>query len=249
MIVTVLISIVTGLVFAIIINYLADVLPAGGRIGKVYCRQCGTAHRYNTYLLLQKCRNCGKDPLRRSNLVIIFMLVASGIIVYLSPESILKGTIDLVVLSFLVLITVIDIEHHLVLHVTSLAGVILFGAIGIYTNGLVPALMGGGINFLVMFLIFIAGHFYSAYKTKKIGIEMDDAIGFGDVTFSGVAGLLLGWPYSITAIIFGIIAGGAWSIGYLVYSLLKKKDAPLGVFIAYAPFIALATGVLWFLLH
>jgi hypothetical protein len=59
---------------------------------------------------------------------------------------------ETIIFSLLILITVIDIEHHLVLNMISLVGVIIFGIIGINSHGWLATLIGG-LTVCVMFVL------------------------------------------------------------------------------------------------
>ena len=139
----------------------------------------------------------------------------------------------------------IDIEHHLVLNMVSLVGAIIFGIIGIISHGWLATLIGGLTGFGVMFGLFLLGKLYSQYVSRKRGIEVEDGIGFGDVTLSAVCGLLLGWPGVIGGLFLSIILGGIWSLGMILAAMIRKRENPLLKYIAYAPFITIATGALW----
>ena len=70
-------------------------------------------------------------------------------------------------------------------------------------------------------------------------------MGFGDVSLVSVCGLLLGWPGVIAAVVFAILLGGFCSICLIIFAWFTKKENVLMRYIAYAPFITIATAVLW----
>lgn len=154
---------------------------------------------------------------------------------------------DILVYLFLILITVIDIEHHLVLHVISLAGAILFGIIGVISHGWLLTALGGLAGFGIMLLFYLLGRAFSGYIGHKRGIEVDEGMGFGDVNLGGICGLLLAWPGIVGGIFIGVILGGIWSVLLITQATLRKKEKPMLEYIAYAPFITIATAALWFL--
>jgi hypothetical protein len=157
--------------------------------------------------------------------------------------------INWLVAGYLLLIIVIDIEHHLVLHPVIFAGVLLLGYIGGIAHSFILTIIGGAFGFLIMLSIYFIGQFYSKYKTRKSSTEVEDAVGFGDVTFGGVCGLLVGWPNIIPALVAAIIMGGLWSILVILISMIKNKENMISTFIAYAPFFAISTGFIWFVLQ
>ena len=68
-----------------------------------------------------------------------------------------------------------------------------------------------------------------------------EALGFGDVKLALFMGLLLGWPYTFTAIFYGVLLAGVVSIGVIVRRRSMKGT------IAYGPY--LAAGAIIMLLY
>jgi leader peptidase (prepilin peptidase)/N-methyltransferase len=68
-----------------------------------------------------------------------------------------------------------------------------------------------------------------------------EALGFGDVKLAAFMGLLLGWPYTFTAVFYGVLIAGLVSIGVIVWRRSMKGT------IAYGPY--LAAGALILLLY
>lgn len=242
-------ALLLGWFAGVIINYLADTLPTHRRLIKIACSSCGKTYTPGSYLFLFKCTHCNHKHSFLRLITPVVMIILALLIFYFSTATALSKGIDLLVATYLLLIIVIDVEHHLVLHITTAAGAVLLGLLGFIEHGVWPTLIGGAAGFAIMYLFFIIGHFYSRIKSKRSGVEIEDAIGFGDVTFSVVCGLLLGWPNIIAGLMAGIVFGGIWSLGILVFVLLKKSGDISTSFMAYAPFIAVSTGLLWFLVH
>jgi leader peptidase (prepilin peptidase)/N-methyltransferase len=59
-----------------------------------------------------------------------------------------------------------------------------------------------------------------------------EALGFGDVKLALFMGLLLGWPYTFTAIFYGVFLAGLISIGVIVWRRSLRGT------IAYGPYLA-----------
>ncbi len=241
----ILFFIICGWTIGVIINYLSDTLPVYRRLKFPGCEYCQNRISILDYYLGIKCHNCGKA--RKIRFWIINVLICT-VIIYESIVSIgnsAKLISETIIFSLLILITVIDIEHHLVLNMVSLVGAIIFGIIGIISHGWLATLIGGLTGFGVMFGLFLLGKLYSQYVSRKRGLEVEDGIGFGDVTLSAVCGLLLGWPGVIGGLFLSIILGGIWSLGMILAAMIRKRENPLLKYIAYAPFITIATGALW----
>jgi prepilin signal peptidase PulO-like enzyme (type II secretory pathway) len=181
--------------------------------------------------------------------VLFLMIIVFLLLTAYRPGDLTHILINWLVAGYFLLIIVIDTEHHLVLHLTSIAGALLLGTVGSVAHSLLLTIIGGLVGFLVMLGVFLIGHLYSKYKTRKSGTEIEDAVGFGDVTFGGVCGLLVGWPNIIPALVIAIIMGGLWSVLIVLISMIRKKTNVISSFIAYAPFFAISTGLIWIVLQ
>ena len=130
----------------------------------------------------------------------------------------------LLVLVYFGIVVVIDMEHSLILHMVSLSGAILALAIGIWLNGYKETLFSGLVGFMLMFLLYLFGILFARWASRRRGQAMDEeALGFGDVTLSGVMGLLLGWPEVIRWFVISIFVGAVISMAYLITMLVARK--------------------------
>jgi leader peptidase (prepilin peptidase)/N-methyltransferase len=147
---------------------------------------------------------------------------------------------------FFVLVVVIDIEHRLILHPVSLVGVAIGGLVGWWMHGLLPTLIGGLVGFGTMYLLFKFGELFTRISSRLRGEPIDEvALGFGDVNLSGVLGLLLGWPVILMGLILAILAGGLYSLVYLLLSIVLGRYRSFEA-MPYAPYLILAAALLLF---
>jgi leader peptidase (prepilin peptidase)/N-methyltransferase len=154
-------------------------------------------------------------------------------------------------------VTVIDLEHRLILHPVSLIGVALGAGIGIYLHGVYLTLLGGAVGFGIMLILYYLGVGYvrlitrrkrklaeqQAVESQEEQGEMGEGLGFGDVNLSGVIGLMLGWPGIIAGLILGIILAGIASLGYILFMVLSKRYHP-NMALPYGPYLVAAAVVL-----
>lgn len=212
-VIKVLEAVIAGWICGVIINYLSDTLPDHRRFRLPYCSECKQDVSVLNYISGQPCKKCGSPKKTRFWLVIIVSVLLFIYLLFIPGITITTLVMDILVYLFLILITVVDIEHHLVLHVISLAGAILFGIIGVISHGWLQTALGGLAGFGIMLLFYLLGRAYSGYVAHKRGVEIDEGMGFGDVNLGGVCGLLLGWPGIVGGIFIGVILGGigAWS--------------------------------------
>lgn len=257
-----LFPVVLGWLAGLFINYAADVLPATRRFSRPTCPQCQAPFAWADYLLLRPCRNCGNRRSLRTWLVQI-LTVAAFAYIWLFPSKALGIPLGMLVLIYFGIIVVIDLEHRLILHPTSLAGAILGVVVGTYINsrinqnglliGLEKSLLGGVVGFGVMFLIYQLGALVARYRARRMlaaGQAADDeeALGGGDVYLAGVLGLMLGWDFIPIGLAWGVIFGGMVSL-ILVLALLvtrRYRNAALMTFIPYGPFFILGAALLLF---
>ena len=121
---TLLLPIVLGWLAGLFINYCADVLPLTRRFSQPVCRKCGAPFSWVDYLALRACRTCGEGRSLRTWLVQI-LATAAFVYFWMVPSKALGIPLGMVVLIYFGIITVIDLEHRLILHPTSLAGAVL----------------------------------------------------------------------------------------------------------------------------
>jgi len=251
---TVLLPLLLGWLAGWGINYLADVLPVTRRFSRPQCSHCQNPYKWKEYLLFTNCTACGKRRSLRS-LFVQAVLTVSPVLIWLFPNPHLPFVLALILLAFLTLVLVIDIEHRLILHPVSWVGAGLGLVIGTTLNGygttlktgLLNTLLGGAFGFGVMLIFYFIGEAYVRYMAKKRGLPSDEvALGFGDVNLSGILGMLLGWPVIVAGLFFAILAGGLVSLA-IVVKMLVSKNYKAFTAIPYAPFLILAAIFLIYL--
>lgn len=124
-------AIVTGMA----VNYMADVLPLTRSFSKPLCLDCGAELNLRDYLLLRPCNNGHRRGIRA--LVVLIFIASSSLYVWFYPPEKIGYTIGLILITYFSLIFVIDLEHRLILHPTSVAGIVI---------GLVPALSNAALH-------------------------------------------------------------------------------------------------------
>ncbi len=216
-----------GLAAGILVNYLADVLPATRRLSAPPWWPL-SAESINDYL-----------QLGRVVLVLLAYITAALLLVRFPPAELSRAFLALLLIHFGVVI-VIDIEHRAILHPVSLTGAILFGLWGILRRGWLATLLGGAAGFLIMLAFYWLGEQLGRWLARRRGEAWDDvALGFGDVNLSGVIGLLLGWPSVLGGLVLGILTGGVYSAGHILVQVLRRRYRALAA-IPYGPFLSIS---------
>jgi len=258
-----LIPAVLGWVAGIFINYTSDVLPITRRFSPPVCSNCQATFSWADYLTLRACNNCGTRRSFRTWLVQI-LTVASFLYFWLLPPKSLGLPLSLIVMVYFGVIMVVDLEHRLILHPTSVFGAVLGLIAGSYLNsrinnngffvGAGMSLLGGAIGFGVMFLLYKIGELVARIRAKRMQAtgqanDEEEALGGGDVFLLGVLGLMVGWPFIVNVLVYGVLFGGITSVFILLAMLVQRKYASeaLMVFIPYGPYFVLSTVYVLFL--
>ena len=239
--ITIAIPLILGLFAALLVNYLADVLPATRKLTSPICKHCTAKITWADYLVFKPGTDCGHPRGKRAWATLILGIMAT-VYMWLSPPVELGFWLGYILLIYFAVVFVIDIEHKLVLHPVSYFGVVLGIIIGTKLHGIINALLGGVLGFGIMFGLYYLGVLFARTMSKRRGetvIEEGDALGFGDVNLAGILGLILGVKLIWIGIIFAILAGGALSL-VLILGMLALKRYENFMAIPYAPFLILS---------
>jgi leader peptidase (prepilin peptidase)/N-methyltransferase len=187
--------------------------------------------------LLARCRKCGEPISWRypvveliTGLFFVWALAERGLTLDLIPA--------LLLVTGLVAITGIDLDHQLIPDAISLPGI----AVGVvasavtgrpgWLDSLIGVLVGGGIFLLII-------------------VASRGGMGGGDMKMGAMLGAFLGWQLVLVAILLAILAGGALAIGVLLLRRKGRKDAlPFGPFLALGGLVSLFQGealLTWYL--
>jgi prepilin signal peptidase PulO-like enzyme (type II secretory pathway) len=163
----------------------------------------------------------------------------------------------MIILIYFGIITIIDLEHRLILHPTSLFGAALGVIVGTYIYSkkfsllasVGQSLLGGLIGFGVMFLLYQLGTLVTRYRARKMQAagqadDEEEALGGGDVYLLGVLGLMVG-PLVTAVLVYGVLLGGLVSIILLIMLLIQRRyssDA-LMLFIPYGPYFIMVAFI------
>jgi hypothetical protein len=244
--------IIIGWLAGYIVNYLADVLPFTRRFSQPACSQCNMPFAWQDYLLFKICQN-GHSRTVRTWIVQVTMMAISAYI-WMKPPSRIGYILGLVLVIYFAVIFVIDMEHRLILHPTSIFGAFLGLGIGWLKWGLLPTLLGGLGGLLIMLAFYYFGVLFARIRTKRMlsqGIEADDeeALGAGDVILTTILGFIVGWPLIWLCLLYGILLGGLFSLLILLWLVITRKYGKnaLMLFIPYGPyFITSAFFIVYF---
>jgi len=240
------IFVLLGMIIASFLNVCADRLPAGQSLvyPPSHCPACSRRLAVKdlipvfSYLWLRgRCRYC-RAPIPRRVLWVEIATAALFGLAYWQYGLSIELPIILFYISLFMVILVIDLEHGLILNKIVYPALVVALLLSIFFTiflpqvGIVPniarAAIGGGIGFVVFFLIVIVSR---------------GGMGFGDVKLAALIGLTTGFPLVVVALLMGMILGGLAAVILLGFKIKKRKEAiPFGPFLAVAAIATLLWG-------
>ncbi len=206
-----------ALLAAIALQFLAGWLPLGGQLRQAW-------HRTFIAFTHEQGEVRGRMLLRLAALS-----VTCGLILWQSygvAHSLAQQAVLVMIGFYLLLIAVIDIDHHLVLNrmlLWSLPMLIVLSLLGLLPD-LPHALLGSIVGLIIFGLLAAIGR---------------GAMGMGDVKLAGWIGFVLGYPQVFSALLLGIIAGGVAALVLLLLRRISSKQS-----LAYAPYLALGAWLM-----
>lgn len=181
-------------------------------------------------LLKGKCRYCKVKVSSRYAIVELLTGVLFAL-TYITFGYEIQTIYYVFLVSLLIIITFIDIDHYIIPDNLILIGcitaiIVNFLGYGVpFIDGLKGALFAGG-GVLVVTLII-------EYVVKK------EVMGGGDIKLYAMVGLFLGTKLSLLTILLSIYIGGAYGIIFIIYNKVKNRE--FSSMIPFGPFISIAT--------
>ena len=177
-----------------------------------------------------------------------------------NPHLVNVGTLQLILwlayMAIFALITIIDIEHKLILFVVIIPSAILAlidallttvlpTSFGMKAPGITEALLGGVLGFLVFFMMYNGGALFTYVLGKLRGEAINEvAFGYGDVMMATVSGLILGWQVFIIAIVVIVFLGAAGAAIYLISRSVLGQRYSAFTALPYGPYIVAGTIIM-----
>ncbi len=180
-------------------------------------------------------------------------MLAVSITTWMNPPLKIGYLLGIILLTYFGTVFVIDMEQRLILHPTSIFGVVLGLIVGTVSHGVKATLLGGLGGLLLMLGFYYFGVLFARIRTKRmlaLGQETDDeeALGAGDVILATILGLMLGWPLIWFGLLLGILLGGFFSLMLILWLVVTRKYGKnaLMLFIPYGPYFIMSAFLIIF---
>jgi len=234
---------VLGLITGQLINYFCDTLPRTRKITLPFCIHCEQKFSLKDYLLFQACKECGHGRSKRSWIVLCVTAFVFSILWVLTPVK-LGFWASTVIFTYFMIVFVMDLEFRVIVYPLTIFGYLFAIPFGIFIHGWQEAVIGGAAGFGIMAILYLLGIGFIKILSKARNMEISEvALGFGDVTLSGILGFLLGWPLISASLFASIVLGGLFSLIMIIIHSLRRDYSPLTA-IPYAPFLLIGAAVL-----
>lgn len=243
-----------GFILGIVINAMADNLPHRRLPLPARCESCGGPRRAASWSGLvaffvgaRSCPYCGVRRSVRAPLVEVAAAAGAVLLYFQEPAPQVYWPSLFVGVVFL-LIVVIDIEHRLILHAVTGPSALVVGILGAIDPhlGLTRTLLGGVAGFAIVLGLYLLGILFARALSRARGQPLDEvAFGFGDVTLAGLIGLAVGWPGVLVALLYGVLAGGLFSLVYIIVMAIRRRYTPF-MPIPYGPFLILGASLIYY---
>ncbi len=239
---------VLGWLVGVVVNLLADELPRRRRLSltggwRPLCATCaepfgGLAWSGVGRWILGRghCPHCHHSLRRRPPLLEAISAVIFALLPVLIPNPVVLG-LHAAYIAILLLITVIDLEHKLILDVV-VAPALALALVGSLVvppnvNTLASALSGAAVGFGVF------GLFYWIGK-RWMGAG---ALGFGDVKLALLIGAMVGFAQIFLTLALAVVLGAVVSVVLLALGRVSRTTAlPYGQYLAIAAIVMLIWG-------
>lgn len=231
--------ILAGLAVGSFLSVVADRVPRDESVvaPASHCDVCG---RFLTPLeiipvvsyvwLCGRCRACGAAIGLRSPLLEIAG-AAIALLVWNLFGPTWRGLLAVCFLWLFLLLSVMDIEHHIVSRPIVVGGLVFALAVSPLwlASGLTGAVLGGlavGLPYVLVYIV--AGRIYGRGQ----------GLGLGDVWVALLMGVVTGWPWALIALLVTILSSAVTAIALLVSGRMGRRDH-----LPTVPFFAIGTLV------
>lgn len=227
---------IIGLVFGYFFNILIDIMPKYEDNPYVDCNYKKEEKKLKISDLISISKKL-MNTVKKKYLLVAIITGVLFLLIYNKYGMTLTTIYYLFLVSLLIVITFIDIDHFIIPDKIIIVGLIfallfnIFGVGNTIADSILGAVISGLGTLLVIYLI--------EFMTKK------ECMGGGDIKLFAMTGLFLGIKGGILTIILSVYVGAIYGIMTIIYS--KVKNTQYKSMIPYGPFISIAAliTILW----
>lgn len=250
MVIPIILMLIAGILAGGLVNILADDLPYHHTIKRPHYPD-GTPRPVSAWLGLsaflsgQRASPSGSKLTWRYPLVEIAtplaMILTYAIKVGEPKVDTLQLAYWLIYMAIFVLITVIDVEHKLILFIVIIPSAILAIVDAVTTTSppnLERSLTGGALGFGTFFVLYLGGIAYVYIANQVQGRNISEvAFGYGDVMMALLSGLILGLGDMLFAMFLTVVLGALGALFYLVSQHVMGRNSSMIAALPYGPYI------------
>lgn len=186
-----------------------------------------------------------------AEILTVFLMAITLLATWDDPDiPLLQLAFYLAYMLIFALITVIDVEHKLILFVVIIPSM----ALALFDAAITPAqntptlqnaLYGGALGFGVFFLMYGGGFVFTYVMGMARGQRITEvAFGYGDVMMATLAGLILGWRALIFAMFITVFLGAFGAFLFMTLRTLFGKKYSAFTALPYGPYIVAGTIIM-----
>jgi leader peptidase (prepilin peptidase)/N-methyltransferase len=251
-----------GLPVGAFLNLCADQLPRWRRLRQPpfcpYCEQTRPPRAWISTISFLRfkraCQHCGA-PISWRHLVVELATAALYAFLwyrYARPGYEIFLILYTIYSTIFVLVTVIDLEHRLILNVVMYPAWVL-ALLGSFVNPTPDfykrALLGGVLGFGLLYAVYLGGIAFVRIVNRARGRSLHAvAFGFGDVRLGLFIGLVLGFPDVLSALFYAILLGGVAGLLFMFVRAIVLRHYSLFTAIPYGPFLVIGAVLEMFFL-
>ena len=243
-----------GWLVGVLINYAADTLPRRARLGEIpHCLACGAPRAPFAWSAVlgyltgrRLCLGCSA-PLSLRSVVVEVMTPAIFVgLLWRYGPSVHLGFLSLYS-AILILVTVTDLEHRLILSVVMVPALLLAMGGAFFDADMTArrAFLGGAFGLVSLYAMFLLAQPVGALLGRMAGREVSETpFGFGDVMLGTFVGLITGLPGVFLALLITILSAGLGAALYWFIRAVVQRRYTLFTPMPYGPFLVLGGFVM-----
>lgn len=177
------------------------------------------------FLTGQQANEAGSKLRWRHPIVEVSMALLFAFIILNWPDH-ERRFVWMIYLTILMLVTVIDLEHRIIITPVILVACIIAFIVALVApesdRDFIDYIAGGGLGLGIFAVMYWGGGIFSGVVASARGEELDEvAFGLGDVYVATMCGLMIGWQAFIFAAIITVFLGALGGVLFLIIQAVR----------------------------